>query len=283
MVKVFSHSRLSTFEQCKLKYKFRYIDNIIPEIEKTIESHLGSVVHSALEWLYREVKRGKIPSTEEVLIFYSREWEREYQDEIPIAKKYLTKEDYFNRGIKFIVDYYQGHHPFSDNTIDIEKEIFLDLDETGEYKIRGFIDRLVYNLETGEYEVHDYKTSGNLPSQEKIENDRQLALYSIAVRELYGKDKKVRLIWHYLFFNKRIHSERTDEQLEKLKEDTLILIKEIEKTEDFVPMKSVLCGWCEYKSICPAWGNKPPEKQTKLSGFVKMEKSQNGDKLDILK
>ena len=34
---VFSNSRLSTFEQCKLKYRFGYIDKIIPDIEKTIE------------------------------------------------------------------------------------------------------------------------------------------------------------------------------------------------------------------------------------------------------
>lgn len=283
MAKVFSHSRLSTFEQCKLKYKLRYIDRIIPETEKTIESHLGGTVHSALEWLYTEVKKSRIPSVEELLVFYSKEWEKEYEDEIPIVKKYLTKEDYFNRGIKFLVDYYQSHTPFKDNTIDVEKEIFLDLDENGEYKIRGFIDRLVYNLETGEYEVHDYKTSGNLPDQDKIDNDRQLALYSIAVREIYGNDKKVRLVWHYLFFNKKIVSERTDEQLEQLREDTINLIKEIENTEDFEPTKSTLCNWCEYKDICPAWGNKLPEKQTKLDGFIKVEKEENGDKLDIWK
>jgi len=52
----YSHSKLSTYEQCKLRYKLKYIDKIIPEVEKSIESHLGSVVHETLEWLYNSVK-----------------------------------------------------------------------------------------------------------------------------------------------------------------------------------------------------------------------------------
>lgn len=266
--KIFSHSRLNAFEQCKLKYKFRYVDGIIPEIEKTIESHLGSVVHKTLEWLYRQVKNKKIPTIDEVIMEYKSSWDDDYEDEIPIVKKNLGAEDYFNKGVKFLIDYYLEHEPFDDNTLEVEEEIIINLDREGNYKIRGFIDRLAYNLKTEEYEVHDYKTSANLPSKETLDKDRQLALYSIAIKERYGKEKKVRLIWHYLSFNKKFHSKRTDEQLEKLKKETLELIKDIESTSEFEPNKSSLCHWCEYKSICPAWGNKPPEKQMKLSRYV---------------
>ncbi len=267
----FSHSRLSTFEQCKLKYKFRYIDNIIPDVEKTIESHLGSVVHSVLEWIYRNVEKGKLLTVDEVITKYSEIWKMEYEDEIPIVKKNLTVKDYFNKGVQFLIDYYMRHKPFDDNTIAVEKEILIDLDENGKYKIRGFIDRLSYNLETEEYEVHDYKTSKNLPRKENLEKDRQLALYSIAVKEMFGKEKKVILVWHYLSFNKKLHSKRTDDQLAQLKQETIDLIKEIELTIDFAPKKSALCGWCEYKLICPAWGNKPPEKQLTLKEYGKLK------------
>lgn len=280
--KIFSHSRISAFEKCKLKYKFRYIDEIIPEVERTIESHLGSSVHKALEWLYNQIKQRKIPSIEEVIMIYSKNWNEEYEDEIPIVKKNFTKEDYFNRGVEFLINYYTENRPFNDNTLDVEKEILINLDETGEYKLRGFIDRVAYNPKTNEYEIHDYKTSGTFPTEEEIESDRQLALYAIAVKEMYGKEKKVRLIWHYLSFRKKIHSEKTNEQLEKLKEDTLNIAKEINSTKNFPPTKSSLCHWCEYKNICPAWGNNF-EKQTKLGGFVKLEKKENGDKLDIFK
>ena len=280
--KIFSHSRISAFEKCRLKYKFRYVDEIIPEVERTIESHLGSSVHKALEWLYNQVRRKKMPSAEELIMIYSENWNEEYDDEIPIVKKNFTKEDYFNKGVEFLINYYTENHPFDDNTLEVEKEILINLDSEGEYKLRGFIDRIAYNAQKDEYEIHDYKTSGTFPSDEEIENDRQLALYAIAIKEIYGKEKNVRLIWHYLSFRKKIHSERTNEQLEKLREDTLNVAKEINSTKNFPPTKSPLCHWCEYKNICPVWGNNF-EKQTKLDGFAKLEKGENGDKLDVFK
>jgi len=178
-----------------------------------------------------------------------------------IVKENLTPKDYFERGTKFLIDYYNSNKPFDDNTIEIEKRIFIELE--GKYKIQGFIDRLVHNIENNEYEIHDYKTSNNLPKKEQVDNDKQLALYSIAIKEKFGKDKEVSLIWHYLAHDKKINSKRTNEQLEQLKKETIELIKEIEKTTEFPPNKSHLCHWCQYKDICPAW-KKPFEKQEKL-------------------
>jgi putative RecB family exonuclease len=257
---IYSHSRLSTFEQCPKKFQFKYLDKIIPPIEKSIETHLGKCVHETLEWLYKEVKDNKrVPSLDEVLEDYTQRWENRWEDGIKIVNHILTKKDYFNKGIRFLLEYYMKHKPFEDNTIGIEERIFIELDEDGKYKLQGFIDRLVYNLETGEYEVHDYKTSNNLPNTEKIENDRQLALYSIAVKEKFGKDKDVSLIWHYLAFNRKIESKRTNEQLEKLKKETIELIDRIETAENFPTKKSTLCSWCEYKPICPAWNEYVPK------------------------
>jgi len=251
-MEIYSHSRLSTFEQCHLKYKYKYIDKIIV-IEKSIESFLGKTVHSVLEWLYTQVKNTKVPTIDEVITHYAIKWQENYKPEIVIVKKELTATDYFNKGIQFLINYYTKHHPFDDNTIEVEKRIIISLDELGEYKLQGFIDRLVHNSEKDEYEIHDYKTSNFLPTQESIDNDRQLALYSIGIKELFGKDKEAVLVWHYLAHNIKIQSRRTNEQLEQLKKEILELIKEIESTTQFPANKSVLCDWCEYRSICPAF------------------------------
>ena len=247
---IYSHSRLSAFEQCPLRFKFRYIDKI-KEIEKSIETHLGSAVHDTLEWVYNSVKEKKIPTIEEVITYYADKWQESYSEDILIVKKEISSKDYFNKGVEFLVGYYQKHSPFEDGTIECEKKIVIELDSKGEYKIQGFIDRLVYNLETGEYEVHDYKTGNSLPRKESFENDRQLALYSIAIKNEFGEEKEVCLIWHYLAHGHKICSRRTNEQLDKLKKDTLELIKKIEATKEFPSQKSVLCNWCSYKKICP--------------------------------
>jgi len=250
MTKIYSHSRLSTFEQCPLKFKYRYIDYIKPEIEMSIESYLGKIVHSTLEWLYNQIKKNKIPNIDETITYYATKWEENYKPEIIIINKELTLKDYFNKGVEYVLNYYTKHSPFDDNTLEIEKRIIISLDENEEYKIQGFIDRLTYNLKTKEYEIHDYKTANNLPQQDKIDNDRQLALYAIAIKEIFGKEKEICLIWHYLAHNKKIISKRTNNQLEQLKKETLELIKKIESTTEFPPNKSILCNWCEYKSIC---------------------------------
>jgi putative RecB family exonuclease len=245
---IYSHSKLNTFEQCPLKFKHKYIDKIISDIE-SIESHLGKVVHNTLEWLYKKVK-DKIPTIDEVITHYATTWEEKYKPTIVIVKKELTAKEYFNKGVEFLVNYYTKNYPFKDNTLEIEKKILINLDEEGKYNLQGFIDRLSHNSETGEYEIHDYKTANNLPSKEKIDNDRQLALYSIAIKELFGQDKKICLVWHYLAHNKKICSKRTNEQLEQLKKDTLALIEKIEATTEFPANKTTLCNWCEYNSTC---------------------------------
>lgn len=259
---IYSHSKLSTYEQCQLKYKLKYIDKIKPLIEKTVESHLGSCVHDTLEWIYNSVKNkaGESPSLDEIINYYIEAWQKDFSNDILIVKKQMTYKDYVNKGIQFLADYYQSHYPFKDGTIECEKEIIIQLDENT--KIRGFIDRLVYDMEKGRYEIHDYKTANTLPSQEKMDKDRQLALYSIAIKEMYGGDKEVVLIWHYLAYNQRIISRRTEEQLEKLKQETKDLIREIEQAEDFPANSSILCDWCEYKSLCPNW-NVPIEDLSK--------------------
>jgi putative RecB family exonuclease len=250
---VYSHSKLEIFEQCRLKFRYRYIDKIIPEIAKTIEAHLGDIVHKTLEWLYIKVQRNFIPSITEVIAFYSEKWQESYSPDMPVFNKTMTAKDYFNRGVEFLVNYYMKYKPFRDNTIATEKKIEIDLDGTGERKLIGFIDRLVDNKENNEIEIHDYKTSSSAFFRENAENSRQLTLYTLAIKEIYGKEKNVCMIWHFLAHDMKVCLRKTNEQLEKFREEILELIKKIENTADFPPTKSNLCYWCEYMNICPMW------------------------------
>jgi RecB family exonuclease len=94
----YSHSRLSTFEQCKQKFKFRYIDKAEAEIENTVEAFMGSRVHEALEKLYKELKFEKLNSLQDLLDFYHQEWGRHWTDDILIVKEELGEEHYRKTG-----------------------------------------------------------------------------------------------------------------------------------------------------------------------------------------
>lgn len=247
---IYSHSKLSTFEQCPLKFKYRYIDRIPPEIEQTIEGFLGKQVHNILEWVYNEVMKGKTFELDEIVKKYAENWNKEFNNNIKVVKENLIAEDYFNKGIKFLINYYLKHAPFKDNTIATEQKIMVNLDPDGNYILQGYIDRLVHNKDTNIFEIHDYKT-GTLKSQEDLDKDRQLALYSIGIRNLFDNVKDVHLVWHFLDYNEQKISKRTEEQLNELRKKIIDLIDKIESTTDFSPNPSILCEWCEFQNYCP--------------------------------
>jgi len=247
---IYSHSRLSTFEQCPLKFKFQYIDRLKPDIQQSIEGFLGNKVHDTLEWIYNEVAKGRTFQLDEILQFYIENWHKDLNPDIKIVKEEYDSEHYFNQGIKFLIDYFVKHSPFKDNTIACEERILVKLDSEGKYQLQGYIDRLVHNKDTNIFEIHDYKTGGFLKPQEELDKDRQLALYSIGVRNMFEDVADVDLVWHFLAFNKKMTSKRTLEQLERLKQEIIELIDRIESAEEFPACPSILCKWCGFRSHC---------------------------------
>jgi putative RecB family exonuclease len=252
---LFSHSRLNTYENCPLKYKYQYVTR--PDIEKrdSIEAFMGSRCHESLEKLYKLLINRKMMTREQLLDDFKQRWEKNWKENIYIVRKDLSAEDYFEQGIFSLEHYYDRYHPFDgDKTIAIEQRVEVNLDDGGKYRLQGFIDRLS-EAGDGHYRIHDYKTERNFKSQEHFDEDRQLALYQIGLQSLFNDIISVELIWHYLIFDKEARSSREPYQLEKLKIDTIHLIQEIEnatKLDEFPYNESALCDWCDYYAICPA-------------------------------
>jgi putative RecB family exonuclease len=246
----YSHSRLSTYQQCPLKFKFLYIDELETEIGESVEMFLGSRVHEALEKLYADLRYQKLLSLHELLNDYNNSWQKNWNDKILIVKTDYDSENYRKMGEKYLTDYYNRLAPFDQaRTIDLETQATVPLDSAGTYHIHVRIDRLA--LDHDIYEIHDYKTSSWLPPQDKLDSDRQLALYAYGVKKLYPDAVRIRLIWHFLAFDKDLVSERSDDQLEKLRQDVLSLIHEIEIATEFPAKESALCQWCEFQPLCP--------------------------------
>ncbi len=248
---VYSHSRLSVFENCPLQYRLRYVDKVKTDEPETIEAFMGSRVHETLEKLYRDLRLSRVNTLEELLSFYNDAWCKNYSDDIRVVKEGYTPMNYRDTGEKCIREYYVRYQPFNDGkTLGLEQMIAIDIEG---YKLKGFIDRLSSSSD-GIYEIHDYKTSQYLPLQAHFDSDRQLALYQIGVQDMFGDAGKVELIWHYLVYDREIRSRRRPHDLMKLKSDIVKLIETIERAEkeyDFQAVESGLCGWCEYQALCP--------------------------------
>lgn len=248
----YSPSRLSTYEKCRLQYRYRYIDRIRRDVQG-IEAFLGNRVHEALEKLYRDLQMERVPTVEDLTALYHRSWEKHYGENIRIVRTEYTADHYRKVGERCIRDFYRTYHPFRDGvTLGLEEKVAIPLEESGRYRVEGYVDRIA-RVAPGVYEIHDYKTGGSLPREEDLRTDRQLGLYQLGVQQRFPDAAEVHLVWHYLAFNQELRSERSPGALEDLKRRTVGLIQQIESTADFPPTESALCRWCEYLDICPLW------------------------------
>jgi putative RecB family exonuclease len=255
---VFSHSSLSSFETCPKKYQLRYVLKV-PADSEGIEAFVGKRVHEVLERLYQFSARDMVPSLARVIARFRANWDEQYDAErLRIVRTELAPEDYQRAGERCLENAYRRLYPFDDETIGLEHAVQFPLDVDGRYAVRGVIDRLV-RARDGALEIHDYKTGRRLPSQDELDRDRQLALYEIGMRAALREEGEVRLVWHYLLQNQVRVSRRTPEQLDALREVTCRTIDRIRAEEAWDARPGKLCAWCEYRSICPAFGGRPAE------------------------
>ncbi len=253
IVIVYSHSKLETFENCALRYRFKYVDRIEKPDEQGVEAFLGKRVHETLQRLYEDLRRGQTHSLDEILKSYREEWRRKWTAGIKIVRRGTAEQDYMLYGETCLTNYYRRYAPFAHGeTLATEEHFQFPLDGIGRFAMQGYIDRVARRAD-GTYEIHDYKTSRRLPTQYAADRDRQLGLYQIALQANHPDAHSVELFWHYMGHDSTLRSTRQPKQLAQLRDTTTQLIERIEREKRFEPHKSPLCDWCEYKPECPLW------------------------------
>lgn len=246
---VYSNSRISTYENCPHQFRLKYIEK--PDIVKSegIEAFLGKRVHETLEKLHKELILSKLNSVEDLTAFYKAQWSKNWLETIRISKAGFTEQNYYDTGERAIKEYYKRYFPFSGGRT-LAAELRLPFNLKGGHSFVGYVDRVDLTADNT-YEIHDYKTSGSLPHEERLAADRQLALYQIGLRQNYRDAEKFSLFWHYLVFDKEFRIEKTAEELEEVEAKTVELIRSIETETEFKPRESSLCNWCDYPALCP--------------------------------
>jgi putative RecB family exonuclease len=272
----YSHSSIETFKQCSLKFKFNYITKPDIVIKQGIEAFLGNRVHETLEKLYKDLKFKKLNTIEELINYYYKQWNNNYNEQLieNVREKDYSTTHFKEMGVDFITNYYNKYKPFDQGkTIGLELQITLDFknEKTNEnYNLVGYIDRLVMIDETY-FEIHDYKTSNQTKTQEEIEKDKQLALYSIAIKRMYPSVEKIDLIWHFLESGMEMRTSKSAEELKLLEKEIINNIETIEiakQNDDFKAKASALCNWCAFKSICPLKGHEIKTKELEENEFI---------------
>ncbi len=250
----FSYSRMSLYNECPQKYKFRYIHKI-PEKPKSYFA-FGHSVHSALEFLYK-VDAPPFPSLDEVLRIFERDWHSKKPEEKGYTDPAKEHDDFLH-GIKILTGYYEKHK--ASLAVPISVEMFVKLPIDG-LNLISVVDRIDY-LGDGQLSIVDYKTGKTV-----VKNTAQLNMYQ-KVLELAPDIKE--LVFAKTGYSGAIKVARMSfYQLENLKENVFdpASVFEIEafwkevlcvadniRAEKFEPTPSEKgCHFCDYRNLCPVF------------------------------
>ncbi len=269
-----SPSSLNLYIECPKKYWFNYIEKPDIEEEKHLYFALGTAFHSAMEFLYGEVKKSKVPSLSEVILAFEKSWTEECaEDGMPEEEGGLTLEETRKAGIDCVTRYYETKKPFNEGIVvmmESDIDFFLEGDK---YKVKCKIDR-VMNSGKQKFEIHDYKTSKKPSSEADLKKDNQAALYAMALRSFSTDIKYISLIWHYVRVGMDVPFSFNEKELELFKEELSCVYRKISAGEFGMNIGNH-CDWCDFRSLCPSRTHavkieKLPEKDLQKDDGVKL-------------
>lgn len=231
-----SYSKVSTYKNCPLQYKYRYILNI-----PTPPSHalsFGITIHDTLRDFEIKRRMGIEVSLEDLLKMYKKNWQ-------PLG--YLNKEhkqERYKEGATLLKNYLDKSKQDKKTPLALEKSFNLKIDGI---KFFGRIDR-IDSLEDGGVEIVDYKT-GQTKSQKDVDRDDQVSFYAIAAQDAL-RMRPEKLTYYFLESGTKVTTTRTPKQLEKKKEEIGEIVSEM-KEGNFKATPGMQCQWCDFKEVCP--------------------------------
>lgn len=100
-----SASKITTYLDCPLKYKFKYIDRIEPE-EIQPGLALGSSFHRTIKHFYKRLMEGQNLTTEQLEAAFRQDWE--VAQTIPISWNGESPEQLERQGLELLKAYISG-------------------------------------------------------------------------------------------------------------------------------------------------------------------------------
>jgi hypothetical protein len=252
--KTISASRLATWLQCRLKFYFRYVE----ELSKppTPSMHAGSTVHAVLQqWNLARWRREPF-QVERFKALFGRQWTA-LQDGFDI---HWNEEEEFERSAAWsALEHYLSATPISpdEKPEAVEVRVEADLSSHGLPTLVGVLD-----LVRSGGRIVDFKVVGKSPNQEHVAHihEVQLTGYSVLYRDATGSSESA-LELHHLVKTKApkliVSSLPPASQSQQSR-----LFHQIESYQagverrDFVPSPGLQCASCEFINNCRAWCGK---------------------------
>jgi CRISPR/Cas system-associated exonuclease Cas4 (RecB family) len=246
-----SASRLGTWLQCRLKFKFRYLDGIAKP--PTPALHVGSVIHTVLQqWSLARWRR--VPLDDETVGgIFNHAWQV-WQEEQDIA--WDGEEDSIKANAVATLRLYLRETPIppDEKPEAVEVGVEMDLASHGLPMLVGILD-----LVRQGGRIVDFKTTGKTPDPEMLlhTTEVQLTAYAMLYREATGRRESGIELHHLVRLKtpKIVITEAgpaTERQISRFFHLAESYVRGLE-AEDFVPSPGFACAACDYFKECRAW------------------------------
>lgn len=247
----YSYSKISTYKQCKFKFKLKYLDkNFL--YSANIATDFGSLVHETEEAIalalqaeqpvnYVALKNKFIIESRKLALKYPTEFfaadksGRTYRD-----KTYLYLDSAIYRLEKFL-----KNNP-SLRILGVEQKFEYNYDDV--HSFNGSIDRAFLNIDTNEILIQDIKTWAVPAQSSELKAPLQFAVYMMAAQELWNVEASKVKCEYDLPLCDIVQPAQSDDIVEEGKATLNKLFKGIH-ADDFKPTVSALCHWCEYNPL----------------------------------
>lgn len=238
-----SYTSISTFKQCRRRFKFKYIDKVYSNPISSPHLSYGCSIHNALSHF------NKLPTekqTETLLLdLLKRHW---------ISKGYessTVEQRFYKDAEKLLKNYFQERRDIGRIILN---EDFLNHNINPNIVLTGKIDKLFIN-ENNELELLDYKTGSAIVDENQLKNDLQIPIYFLLTKYKFNVFPKV-ISYYYLSPNVKISMHLTKEIMENGVINLKNAIREIVNEKVFECNPSNICSTsCEYYSQCDVFKN----------------------------
>jgi putative RecB family exonuclease len=251
----YSHSRLSTFDQCAKRFRYQYLDRV-QQAFVSVEGFMGRQVHATIEWLFAERLAGREHDATAAVEHYCAAWDQsllESMRPIRVVRVEEASEQYRRLGAELVATFHRDRYVTDPlNTVAIEKHF--DVRLAGGHRLQGYIDRLARDG-SGRVHVIDYKTGKRAPKRFEGKDAEQLEAYALAVFDELGADlDEVILVLEFLRTMRTLRSRVTRAELPRIEERICATIDVVEAATVFPPSPGPLCHWCGYNDVCDSYG-----------------------------
>ena len=233
-----SASAVDSYERCPLQFK---LERDWKMARKPVAAmQYGAAMHRVLRTFYDAVRLGRPKSNAELIALF-----RQDLAEAKIHELY-QHELYEEQGVAQLKEFLAAARTMDAPQV-LHTEEWFEV-RIGGTVVTGRIDR-IDRATNGRVVIVDYKT-GKARDQKDADESLQLSLYALAAREKWGYEVDS-LVFYNLQENVPVVTQRSGEQLREARDRVIAAAAAIAQG-DFQPKPGFHCGFCAYRSVCPA-------------------------------